>query len=40
MKSGSVFTPRSVLDLPYKISAMDAFQNFLFTGDEKGSLYK
>lgn len=25
MKTGSVFNPRSVLDLNYKISAMDAF---------------
>ncbi|CAD8051809.1 unnamed protein product [Paramecium primaurelia] len=40
MKTGNIFNPRSVLDLTYKITAMDAFQNFLFTGDEKGNIYR
>ncbi|CAD8157651.1 unnamed protein product [Paramecium pentaurelia] len=40
MKFGSVFNPRGVLEINYKISSMDAYQNVLYTGDEKGTLYR
>ncbi|CAD8065668.1 unnamed protein product [Paramecium sonneborni] len=40
MKFGSVFNPRGVLEINYKISSIDANQNVLYTGDEKGILYR
>lgn len=40
MKGGSVFSPRPALDLNYKITAMDAYQGLMYTGDEKGNLYR
>lgn len=40
MKGGGIFNQRPALDLTYKISAMDAYDNMMFTGDEKGNIYK
>ena len=40
MKGGGIFNQRPTLDLNYKISAIDAFDNVMFTGDEKGNIYR
>lgn len=40
MKSGNVFNQRPALTLTYKITAMDAFEDMVFTGDEKGTIYR
>jgi hypothetical protein len=40
MKGGGVFNQRPALNLQYKISAMDAYDDKMFTGDEKGFVYR
>ena len=41
MKSGGgIFNQRPALDIDYPLTAIDAYQNLLFTGDEKGYIYR
>lgn len=40
MKGSGVFNQRPALNLTYKPTAMDAFKDKLFTGDEKGNIYR
>ena len=39
-KKVSLFNPRPALDINYKLTTMDLQDKLLFTGDEKGNIYR
>lgn len=40
MKTVGIFTPRPAIDINYRCTTIDSLDNLLFTGDDKGNLYR
>ena len=40
MKTVGILNPRPALEINYKITAIDSFENIILAGDEKGNIYR